>query len=62
MMLIAVDNGIDRTVYAGPVMSHFEFELIGPPKRLSDSDWKDIYYNQLQIHPDWTRSFLVPTP
>ena len=62
MMLIAVDNGSDRMVYAGPVMSHFEFELIGPPKRLSDSDWKDIYYNQLQIHPDWTRSFLVPTP
>ena len=31
LLIIAVDNGPDRMVYAGPVLSHYEFELIGPP-------------------------------
>jgi len=38
-LMIAVDNGNDRFVCAGPVLSHFEFELLGPPRRLSDAEW-----------------------
>ncbi|MDB6037638.1 MAG: leucine-rich repeat protein, partial [Verrucomicrobiales bacterium] len=41
LLMIAINNGADRCVYAGPVMSHYEFELIGPPTRLSDPEWKD---------------------
>jgi hypothetical protein len=38
-MLIAVDNGLDRMVYAGPVFSHYEFEMPAVV-RMSDSEWK----------------------
>lgn len=43
LLLIAVNNGTDRCVYAGPVMSHFEFPVIGvtgSPTRLTDQDWR----------------------
>jgi hypothetical protein len=39
MLLLAVDNGNDRFLCAGPVMSHYEFEVIGAPRRLSDEEW-----------------------
>ena len=29
LLLIAIDNGKDRMVYAGPVLSHYEFEMTG---------------------------------
>lgn len=41
LLMIAINNGTNRCVYAGPVLSHYEFELIGPPQRMSDSEWKD---------------------
>ena len=41
LLMIAINNGKDRCVYAGPVLSHYEFELIGPPQRMSDPEWKD---------------------
>ncbi len=39
LLLIAVDNGADRFICAGPVLSHYELEVIGPPRRLSDDEW-----------------------
>jgi hypothetical protein len=39
LLLIAVDNGVDRFVCAGPVLSHYELEVIGAPRRLSDDEW-----------------------
>ena len=39
LLMIAINNGINRMVYAGPVLSHYEFELVGAPQRLSDLDW-----------------------
>jgi len=39
LLLIAVDNGADRFICAGPVLSHYEFEVIGAPRRLSDDEW-----------------------
>lgn len=38
-LMLAVDNGADRFICAGPVLSHYEFEVIGPPRRLSDAEW-----------------------
>ena len=56
LMMIAVDNGDDRMVYAGPVLSHYEFET-----RKSDSEWKeDIRNGNLPPHPEWTEGYLVP--
>lgn len=63
LLLIAVDNGPDRMIYAGPVMSHYEFLVPGPQlRRLTDSDWSFMYSltSTRPPRPDWTRSYLVP--
>ena len=39
LLLITVDNGADRFICAGPVLSHYEIEVIGPPRRLTDGEW-----------------------
>jgi hypothetical protein len=60
LLLIAIDNGPDRMVYAGPVLSHYEFEVPGV-NRLSDADWKaSVLAGQKPPPPEWTRSYLVP--
>lgn len=63
LLMIAVDCGLgDRAVYAGPVLSHYEFEL-GPTTRMTDSEWKaKVLARDLPPQPDWTRSYLVPSP
>ncbi len=63
MLMIAVDCGPgDVAVYAGPVLSHYEFEL-GPATRLTDSQWKDqVRVGILPPQPEWTRGYLVPKP
>jgi hypothetical protein len=62
LLMIAVDNGPDRMVYAGPVFSHYEFEVPGA-NRLSDEDWKaKLDAGQKPPSPEWTRSYLVPSP
>lgn len=63
MMLIAIDNGPgDVGVYAGPVLSHYEFEK-GPTTRLTDAQWKtDVLNNTIPPAPEWTQSYLVPKP
>ena len=40
LLMLAVDNGADRFVCAGPVLSHYELEVIGAPRRLSDEEWR----------------------
>lgn len=60
LMLIAIDNGKDRMVYAGPVLSHYEFEMEGVARK-SDSEWrKDIREGKLPPRPEWTKLYLVP--
>jgi hypothetical protein len=60
LLLIAVDSGADRAVYAGPVLSHYEFELPGVG-RVTDSEWrKRVNAGDLPPRPEWTRSYLVP--
>ena len=61
LMMVAVDNGPDRMIYAGPVLSHYEFEE-PVTTRLSDADWQAMLRNgQKPPSPEWTRSFLVPS-
>jgi len=61
LLAIAVNWGTnDAAVYAGPVMSHYEFEL-GPAMRETDSQWKTDLHNGIQpTQPDWTHGYLVP--
>ena len=40
LLMLAVDNGPDRFICAGPVLSHYEFEVIGAPRRISDEEWR----------------------
>jgi len=60
LLVVAVDNGADRMVYAGPVLSHYEFEM-PVDVRKTDTEWKkDIQNGKAPPHPEWTKSFLVP--
>jgi hypothetical protein len=61
LLMIAVNWGVgDAAVYAGPVMSHYEFEL-GPTTRKTDSQWKsELRAGNAPPQPEWTRSYLVP--
>lgn len=60
LLMIAVDNGEDKMVYAGPVLSHYEFEMPGV-YRQSDSEWKnDIMEGKVPPRPEWTEGYLVP--
>jgi hypothetical protein len=60
LLIVAIDSGEDRMVYAGPVLSHYEFEMpqVG---RKSDSEWKkDLREGRTPPRPTWTGSYLVP--
>ncbi len=60
LLLVAIDNGKDRMVYAGPVFSHYEFEMPGVTRK-ADSEWrKDVREGRLPPRPAWTQSYLVP--
>ena len=70
LLMIAVENGGKRMVLAGPVLSHYEFSLTGPPRRMSDAEWQNNLNQQRQRRdnpglvpthaPEWTRAYLVP--
>lgn len=59
VMLIAIDHGSEKVVYAGPTLSHYEFEMPGLNRR-SDSEWKQQLDSGPQPRPGWTRSYLAP--
>jgi len=49
-------------VYAGPVLSHYEFEK-GPTTRMTDAEWKSqLTNNIIPAVPEWTKGYLVPKP
>ncbi len=59
-LMIATERGAGPVVYAGPVLSHYEFDL-DPTTRKTDSQWKaEIRAGNHPPQPDWTRSYLVP--
>jgi hypothetical protein len=60
LLLIAVESGKDRMVYAGPVLSHYEVEM-PRVQRKSDSEWQaDLRADRAPPPPGWTRTYLVP--
>lgn len=59
-LIIAVDNGKDRMVYAGPVFSHYEFEAPNAVRR-NNAFWHDtLRSGKAPPRPEWTRSFVAP--
>jgi hypothetical protein len=66
LLYIAVDSGSRRTIYAGPVLSHYEWETPFSIRK-TDLEWKvdldnpDPDTNERPPHPTWTQSFLVPS-
>lgn len=62
LMMIAVDNGPDRMVFAGPVFSHYEF-TVPDGTRLTDEAWKQsVDAGATPAPPPWTRSYLIRNP
>jgi hypothetical protein len=61
MAFVVVDCGSETPVmYAGPVLSHYEFELPDSTRR-TDAEWREIIKaHQEPQPPPWTKSFLVP--
>ena len=60
MLIIAVDSGPNRMVYAGPVLSHFEFTAAGTTRH-ADHEWQGILNGKTApSRPAWTKEYLVP--
>ncbi len=61
LLYIAVESGGRRTIYAGPILSHYEWETPFPIRK-TDLEWKvDLDTDDRPPHPPWTQSFLVPS-
>jgi len=61
MMVAAVDNGKDVTMYAGPVFSHFEIIPEGI-QRMSDSEWTSVVtegVGDMLNYPEWAQEYVV---
>jgi hypothetical protein len=60
LLMIAVDSGNDRMVFAGPVLSHFEFHTPAF-QRMSDSEWRAFLTDgKTPPRSEWTKDYLVP--
>jgi hypothetical protein len=60
LLMIAIDSGKDRMVFAGPVLSHYEFEMPGVSRK-SDSEWlRDLRSGEKPPRPEWTQGYVVP--
>jgi hypothetical protein len=60
LLVVAVDSGSDHMIYAGPVLSHYEFEMAGVTRK-SDGEWRDdLSQHKAPPRPDWTRGYLIP--
>jgi hypothetical protein len=59
-LIVAVDNGKDRMVYAGPVFSHYEFEAPNAVRR-TNGEWHDqLRSGKAPPRPAWAAGFVVP--
>lgn len=57
MLIVAIDSGSDKMLFAGPTLSHYEWS---ESKRLSDSEWKErVKLQKRPARPPWTKSYLV---
>ncbi len=61
LLVIAVDNGPDRMVYAGPVLSHYEFVQPLSSTRMTDETWSQaVNARSTPAPPPWTGGYLAP--
>lgn len=59
LLVIAVDNGPDRMIYAGPVFSYYEFASQGIVRK-NDTEWQlDLQARRIPAPPEWTKQFLA---
>jgi hypothetical protein len=59
LMAIAIENGGDKVVYLGPVMSHYEF-LTAHDQRLNDDEWKAQLDKGAAPPPnEWVLEYMV---
>ena len=57
-LFMAVDNDGDRTMFAGPTFSYYQFNQPAS-KRMTDPEWKEmLVMDNAPDRPDWTSSFL----
>ncbi len=56
LLYVIVQRGDESMMLAGPVLSHFEFEVVGPPVRLTDSQWRGEFgsWNDGRLPPNLT--------
>jgi hypothetical protein len=47
-------------VYAGPVLSHYEFEMPGVARKSDAACRQDVQADRLPPRPEWTRGYLIP--
>lgn len=60
LLIVAIDNGKDRMVFAGPTLSHYEFERPWG-ERMTDNEWRDaLRAGKAPPRPEWTRGYFVP--
>lgn len=58
LLMIAVESGQNKMIYAGPVLSHYEFE-IPTGSRKSDSEWReDLKNGKCPPRPEWTNEYI----
>ena len=58
--MVAVDSGPDRTVYAGPVFTPYDFEMPASGRK-TDAEWQqDIIQGRLPFRPACTAADLGP--
>jgi hypothetical protein len=59
-LVIAIDNGEDRVMYAGPVFSHYEFEA-PVDQRLTNDEWQDrLRRGEAPPREEGAASYLAP--
>ncbi|MEZ5325113.1 MAG: DUF3160 domain-containing protein [Verrucomicrobiales bacterium] len=62
LLMIAVDRENGRkAVYAGPVLSYYEFYNTGSLERRTDEEWQEILHQESVQPESWTRDYLVPS-
>ena len=58
LLVVAVDNEEDRTVYVGPAFSYYEF---ASSRRLTDEDWQQqLRSGSIPERPSWSSVFTAP--
>ena len=61
LLMIAVERENGRkAIYAGPVLSYYEFYKEGSMERRTDLEWQEILRFQPPPPESWTQDYLVP--